>query len=240
MLKNTKRKRGGHFPPGEIKYKILLYLLDNTDGIDEPTLREFFKNTFNISEPKNIKKHLEDLRKKRCIKKSEKSGFANHWAINNRQHVANIVELYPKIVPYIQNNDKIISLIVDNHKSDIRFEILGDLLSLSPSFFKNYLTNDSFFEQFKIAWFNLYFDSSKFKLRSESEVLLSSFTAHILFEMFIHCVIEDNINNVHIPDAFEFIGKNQGQYCLDHRMAWRKGYNYAKDNTWFEIENRDY
>lgn len=140
----------------------------------------------------------------------------------------------------MQKNDKIISLLIDKHKSDIRFKILGDLLQLSPSFFKNYLTNDSFFEQFKMAWFNLYFDSSKFKLRSESEVLLSSFTAHILFEMFTHCVIEDNINNVHIPDAFEFIGKNQGQYCLDHRMAWRKGYNYAKDNTWFEIENRDY
>ena len=147
---------------------------------------------------------------------------------------------YPSLISDMQKNDKIISLLIDKHKSDIRFKILGDLLQLSPSFFKNYLTNDLFFEQFKMAWFNLYFNSSKVERRSEYKVLLSSFTAHILFEMFIHCVIEDNINNVHIPDAFEFIGKNQGQYCLDHRMAWRKGYNYAKDNTWFEIENRDY
>ena len=239
MLKNTKRKRGGHFPPGEIKYKILLYLLDNTNGIDEPTLREFFKNTFNISEPKNIKKHLEDLRKKRCIKKSEKSGFANHWAINNRQHIANIVELYPKIVPYIQNNDKIISLIVDNHKSDIRFEILGDLLPLSASFFRNYLINDSFFDQFNWVWFNLNVESSKVKRFSDYEAIISSFVSFILFEMFNHCVIEDNINGVHNPDAFEFIQKNRDQYSLDRVMAWHKFYNYANDNTWFEIENGD-
>ena len=146
----------------------------------------------------------------------------------------------PSLISDMQKNDKIISLLIDKYKSDIRFEILGDLLLLSASFFKNYLTNDSFFEQFKMAWFNLNVDSSKVKRRSDYEAILSSSAPYILFEMFEHCVIEDNINNVHIPDAFEFIEKNQGQYCLDHRMAWRKGYNYAKDNTWFEIENRDY
>ena len=239
MLKNTKRKRGGHFSPGEIKYNILLYLLDNTDGIDEPTLREFLKNTFNISEPKNIKKHLEDLRKKRCIKKSEKSGFANHWAINNIQHIANIVELYPNIIPFIQKNDKIISLLVDDHKSDLQFRFLGDLLPLSASFFINYLTNDSFFERFKKVWFNLTVESSKPIQPSDYEAIIKTSISFIIFEMFIHCVIEDNINGVYNPDAFEFIQKNRNKYCLPDVMAWHKGNKCAKDYTGPEIENMD-
>jgi len=60
MLKNTKRKRGGHFSPGEIKYNILLYLLDNTDGIDEPTLREFLKN-MKTSEKRDVLKNLKKV-----------------------------------------------------------------------------------------------------------------------------------------------------------------------------------
>ena len=145
----------------------------------------------------------------------------------------------PSLISDMQKNDKIISLLIDKYKSDIRFEIVGDLLLLSASFFKNYLTNDSFFEQFKMAWFNLNVDSSKVKRRSDYEAILSSSAPYILFEMFEHCVIEDNINNVHIPDAFEFIEKNRDQYCLDHVMAWHKGYNYANDNTESEIENMD-
>jgi len=146
---------------------------------------------------------------------------------------------YPSLISDMQKNDKIISLLIDKSKSDIKFEILGDLLLLSASFFKNYLTNDSFFEQFKMVWFNLNVDSSTVKRRSDYEAILSSSTPYILFEMFEHCVIEDNINNVHIPDAFEFIEKNRDQYCLDHIMAWHKGYNYANDNTESEIENMD-
>jgi hypothetical protein len=147
---------------------------------------------------------------------------------------------YPSLISDMHKNDKIISLLTDKHKSDIRFEILGDLLQLSPSFFKNYLTNDLFLERFKKAWFNLYFDSSKVKGSFEYKLLLCSGTVHILYEMFTHCVIEDNINNVHIPDAFEFIVKNQGQYCLAHRLAWRNGYDSAKDDFGFAIEIRDY
>ena len=239
MLKNTKRKRGEHSRPGEIKYNILLYLLDNTDGIDEPTLRDYFKITFNISEPKNIKKHLEDLRKKRCIKKSDKSGFANHWAINNKQHIANIVELYPNIVPHIQKNDKIISLLVDNDKSNSYTEILSDLLPLSASFFKNYLINNSFIERYKKFWFNFTYGSLKDVRPSDYEIVRNITSPHIFFEMFIHCVIEDTINGIHNPDAIEFIKQNQDQYNLNWILTWHKGHNFKNDNTWFEIENGD-
>jgi len=239
MLNNTKRKRGGHFPSGEIKNNILLYLLDNTEGIDEPTLREHLKNTYNISEPKNIKNHLEDLRKKRCIKKSEKSGFANYWAINNIQHIANIVELYPNIVPFIQKNDKIISILVDDHKSDPQFRILGDLLTLSASFFFNYLTNDLFFERYKKIWINLTVNSLEPIPPSNYEAIIKTSFSFILFEMFIHCVIEDNINGVHNPDAFEFIQKNRDEFSLPDVMAFFKGLKWGKNNPEPEIENCD-
>jgi hypothetical protein len=139
----------------------------------------------------------------------------------------------------MQKNDEIISLLIDKHKSDIRFKILGDLLPLSASFFRNYLINDSFFDQFNWVWFNLNVESSKVKRFSDYEAIISSFVSFILFEMFNHCVIEDNINGVHNPDAFEFIQKNRDQYSLDRVMAWHKFYNYANDNTWFEIENGD-
>ena len=239
MLNITKRKRGGHSPPGEIKYKILLYLLDNTDGIDEPTLRYYFKINFNISEPKNMKKHLEDLRKKRCIKKSEKSGFANHWAINDKQHIANIIELYPNIVPNIQKNSKIISLLVEKDKFNSYTGIIGDLLPLSASFFRNYLSNDLFLERFKTAWINLNVESSTVIQPSDIEAIISSSVSFILFEMFKHCVIEDNINGVIIEDAFEFIKKNQDRYSLDRVMGWHKGHNDKTDYTKSEFEKMD-
>ena len=146
---------------------------------------------------------------------------------------------YPSLISDMQKNDKIISLLIDKHKSDIRFKILGDLLPLSASFFRNYLINDSFFDQFNWVWFNLNVESSKVKLSRDYEAIISSFVSFILFEMFNHCVIEDNINGVHNPDAFEFIQKNRDQYSLDRVMAWHKFYNYANDNTESEIENRD-
>jgi hypothetical protein len=146
---------------------------------------------------------------------------------------------YPSLISDMQKNDKIISLIVDNHKSDLQFRFLGDLLPLSASFFINYLINDSFFDQFNWVWFNLNVESSKVKRFSDYEAIISSFVSFILFEMFNHCVIEDNINGVHNPDAFEFIQKNRDQYSLDRVMAWHKFYNYANDNTESEIENGD-
>ena len=146
---------------------------------------------------------------------------------------------YPSLISDMQNNDKIISLLVDNYKSDLKFRILGDLLPLSTSFFRNYLTNESFLERFKIVWFNLNVESLKEVRHSDYEEIMRISAPYIFFEMFKHCVIEDNINGVHIPDAFEFIKKNRDQYSLDRVMAWYKGYNSSNDNTKSEIENRD-
>ena len=155
------------------------------------------------------------------------------------QHLRALLIKYPSLISDMQKNDEIISLLVDKYKSDIRFEILGDLLPLSTSFFRNYLTNDSFFDQFNMAWFNLNVESSKVERSSDYEAVISSSVSFILFEMFKHCVIEDKINGVHIQDAFEFVQKNRDQYSLDRVMGWYRGNNYANDNTESEIENID-
>ena len=108
MLNNTKRGRGKHYKPGEIKKAILLFLLDYPKGIDEPTLRDHFKITFQINEAKNIKNHLSDLRKNRCIKKIEKQGYANRWVIDRIQHVKRIVEKYPNVLFDLYKNVNVI------------------------------------------------------------------------------------------------------------------------------------
>jgi len=131
----------------------------------------------------------------------------------------------------MQKNDKIISLLIDKYKSDIRFEILGDLLPLSASFFRNYLINDSFFDQFNMAWFNLNVNSSKVERSYNFDEIILCSCSFILFEMFKHCVIEDKINGVHNQDAFEFVQKNRDRYSLDLVQGWQKGHNSVKYNT---------
>ncbi len=157
------------------------------------------------------------------------------------QHLRALLIKYPSLISDMQKNDEIISILIDDHKSDLQFRFLGDLLPLSASFFINYLTNDLFFDRFKKAWFNLTAGSSKPITLSDYEAIIKTSFSFILFEMFIHCVIEDNINGVHNPDAFEFIQKNRNEYSLLDVMAFHEGLKWAKDYTEpeFEFDDQD-
>ena len=136
----------------------------------------------------------------------------------------------------MQKNDKIISLLVDDYKSDINYRSLGDLLPLSASFFMKYLKNDLFFEQFKKAWFNLVVGCSKPIPRPNYEQVIEISISWILFEMFVHCVIEDNIEGVYNPDAVKFIQKNRSEYSLFDINAFNQGVKWARTHKEYEPE----
>ena len=78
-----RRKRGARFATGLIKRKIVLIISNQfPEGIKEPDLRDALREEWRISEPKGVKLHLEDLKKKKVLIKEEKRGFPNVWRLN--------------------------------------------------------------------------------------------------------------------------------------------------------------
>lgn len=192
MSNNTKRTRGDHYKPGEIKKEIVFYVLNHPDGIDEPTLREHFKNEFNINEAKNIKNHLKDLQKNKCIKKIEKCGLANTWIIGNDVLLLkNIIDLYPDTLLKLQAQHPVLLTVYDKHadyldeqlhidhgfpininkkiylgkKEAIKQNFLYRMMC-SPKFFKLFLIHDS--QEIDDLFYQIY---SQFETNSISDKL---------------------------------------------------------------------
>lgn len=150
------RKRGDHNQPQETKRKIIEFVLDYPNGIEEPILREYLRNTLNISEQKNIKIHLEDLRKKGCLEKIENIGFANKWVIKDIKNIKNIINFFD-FLPVLQQKSHAVTIIaslffdeldmstpelrekhghVINEIMDGLFNKIKFMLTYSPSFFE--------------------------------------------------------------------------------------------------------
>lgn len=132
-----------------------------------------------------------------------------------------MLQKFPNLISDMIKNSNIISLLIDNDNLDtLEKKLLGDLLPLSESFFRNYLTNDSFFERFKIVWFNINYYEKKVS-HSKLNLIANAVYPFILFEMFIHCVIEDNINGVYIPGVFGLINAIRDIYMIDRDIDWQ-------------------
>lgn len=150
------KERGDHYKQNETKRKIIDFVLDYPGGVEEPRLREYLKDALNISEQKNIKIHLEYLRKKGCLEKTERTGFANKWVVKDAKNLMNISQLFGEsFLPVLQQKEYTTTLITtlffDMEKmNDPEFrkthnELFGDLfnkfkfmLKYSPTFF-NYV-----------------------------------------------------------------------------------------------------
>lgn len=150
------RKRGEHYQPQETKRKIIEFVLDYPNGIEEPTLRDYLRNSLNISEQKSIKLHLENLRKRGCLEKIKNSGFANIWTIKTADNIRSIISfLGEPFLPILQNKSLINTIITslffnmdkmkDPEYRKVHVWFFGDMptkfnfiLRYSPTFF-NYV-----------------------------------------------------------------------------------------------------
>lgn len=183
------KKRGDHYKQNETKRKIIEFVLDYPDGVEEPRLREYLKDTLDISEQKNIKIHLEDLRKKGCLEKTERTGFANKWVVKDAKNLMNISQQFGEsFLTVLQQKEYTTTLITtlffDMEKmNDPEFrkthnELFGDLfnkfkfmLKYSPTFF-NYVIHLSISGDFYDDANRLFFADSGFILSDNGYLLV--------------------------------------------------------------------
>jgi hypothetical protein len=110
-----RRKRGEHLQHGETKRTIIEYILSIPDSIaDEPDMRQFLRDKYDIREPKSIKILLNDVLQKKCITKEEKRGFSNKWSISEN-NLENIYHEFKDLLSILQKNEKILLMIVGKH-----------------------------------------------------------------------------------------------------------------------------
>lgn len=82
MKKEDLKDREDRYDRGVTRKEILKYILNFADGIEEPKIRGYLRDEFNISAMRNIKTHLEKLENEGYIIKKSSPGEANIWTIN--------------------------------------------------------------------------------------------------------------------------------------------------------------
>lgn len=80
-IASGRRKRGEGLPRGEVKGRIVSYLSNHPEGVRQPELTEFIKTEFNLSDSRNIRRHLRDLVKRKFIEQRVAKDGANIWAL---------------------------------------------------------------------------------------------------------------------------------------------------------------
>ena len=77
-----RRQRGEHLPPGESRKAIISYLFEQEMGqASEPDIRDHLRTTCNLSDGKNIRNRLADLKEDGFIHLSEGKGGVNIWTL---------------------------------------------------------------------------------------------------------------------------------------------------------------
>lgn len=86
------RGQGDHLPRGFVKAEIIKYILSKDGPVPGPDIREYLKKNLNLKNQKNIKDHLEKLRKDHYIEKIpfEKEGYENKWDVKKKENLLNI------------------------------------------------------------------------------------------------------------------------------------------------------
>ena len=74
-----RRKRGKGYPKGYIERRIAILVFDYSGGIEEPEIRDWLKENYNIREKKGIRSHLEKLKEKEFLILEPQRGEDNIW-----------------------------------------------------------------------------------------------------------------------------------------------------------------
>lgn len=209
------RQRGEHEKPGIIKKSILSYLINYKNGIDEPTLRDYIKANERISENKTIKKHLDDLLKDNCLFKTENRGKANHWIINDIEHLQNIYKKYPEMLQLLIDSplsfDLILPLCFFKPKSEDKILLRSGLRV--PSFYKLVLNNniEDFYKRASMVHL-LNGPKENIEIRKEHNISRKTYymikDSNIIEEIIDICCCIDILNGTLPSDLFEEIEKH--------------------------------
>ena len=132
------KKSTRHFRVGEVKSKILEFVLANKGPIKEPEIRAHLSENFNEITQSTVNKHLKFLKDIDCIETVvaiEKTRF-NYWDITTFAQVKNIRSEFKNIK--LNNYEKAIMIVLQNNGYKVT-ELIGFLkhiqLLLSKSFF---------------------------------------------------------------------------------------------------------
>jgi|GEM_PF-6883943 len=202
--------RGKHNKPKETKKRILKYLLSRLDTVEEPQIRNYLKEEYDISDQKSIKKHLEELRERGCIKKSQEEGLANIWSIEFPENVFKIVDEYAELLDDISKNQVIINqLFVENKTLNHPPEIRGffeNIIQFSPTFLKMILVR-KYFDNFKKTW--LEFNPTQTYTAELIDLL-------VYLELAKHSILTDGLEGNDMQKAINYITekKNDFPYIL--------------------------
>jgi hypothetical protein len=82
MKEEDLKDREDRYGRGVTRTEIIKYILKFADGVEEPKIRGYLRDEFNISAMRNIKTHLEKLENENYIVKKAAPGEANIWIIN--------------------------------------------------------------------------------------------------------------------------------------------------------------
>jgi hypothetical protein len=80
MGRILKREQGIHNPPGFIKLKIIEFVYDNVNGVPTPVIKDYLRAKYQVTEPKGIRDHLNDLEEKHYIQVKHKPGLDSIWS----------------------------------------------------------------------------------------------------------------------------------------------------------------
>jgi len=139
------RKQGEHLNRNEVKTGIVEYILKQTNPIEEPAIRDYIKQKYNVGDDSTIKVHLKDLNDTyKCVGKTQGApGRANLWDVSTIDHLLKIKEHFPHI--NLKSFDISIDIIRRQHVSKDFVGIaamIREYLHLSDSFFSMCLTHD--------------------------------------------------------------------------------------------------
>jgi hypothetical protein len=95
----NKRLRGQRCKNKEVKTEIIKYILNANTAVSGSEIRAHLRVKYGITDTKNIKTHLEQLKKNNCIEKFKLTGddFGNEWDITKFENLQKIGELFPEI-----------------------------------------------------------------------------------------------------------------------------------------------
>ncbi len=199
--------RGKHNKPKETKKLILKYILSQTDRVEEPRLRNFLKEEYNISDQKSIKKHLEELRNLGCIGKSQEEGLANIWTIEFPENVFKIVDEYKELLDDISKNQVIINKLFEETKPINIPEVRGffeSIIQFSPTFLKKILM-PKYFDIFKKTWLEF----NQFEMNAQDIDLL------VYLELAKHSILNDGMEGNDMQKALTYIKEKENKLPLN-------------------------
>jgi len=61
------QKQGDHLKVGEVKSSIIMFILQTMEPVEEPAIRDFLLQKYNVINQGTINRHLHDLQKLDCI-----------------------------------------------------------------------------------------------------------------------------------------------------------------------------